>query len=1027
MSTRIQCCAVAIFIAAILSPLGISAQRFVNVSAEHPFGTTHEVFQDRDGFLWVGSLQGLYRYDGYSTELYTHDPNDPNSLTGNNINSIGQDPLGRMWVGLSTYGLNVLDTNYQRFKPICITDENGDCLTEFSVNTLTLDSLDNMWVGTSVGLYVLTTGGEPEVIQRFHYDPEDSLSLISGYGICAKFDSRGRYWYGSANGINLYNPNIKGFVNARTNASFPTRQILSITENSKGDVYITPRFGPVKLMRYNEDSNSFDVVPGFDNMTLGELKATFDSNDIMWITSRGAGAYRVDFENNSRQHFKNAGATFHGYRTIYGMRVFPDSYGNIWFTGSDLIKWPGTNKEISQLRTFENPVISVYADDEKIWFCSNIAHRFSRNELTTSTYIPEGYPSNPRTTSVGLRETARVYSFSPLNEDQFLFATTRNVFLWNRHTDQFREYALNYGGPFRSIIPTLDKNGVWICGNQGTPTLLDLITGDYHRPEYASSIVGPRYVDRDPDGNLWFGTTANGVFKLDITTREVIHFSPDHEDPARRLSDYATTYVKCGEDEYVWIGTGLGVNRINRKTNDVFVYRKQPGLPNESISSIEIDKSNNIWLSTQNGISKLDLKQNTFTNFNNYSGLLNKNYVGASSYQDEHGVLYFGGHRGIDFFHPDSLGQNMIPPDLVLAKIYVNNQVYDSSRAAHQISTINVSYDQNFIELELSAIHLTAPGGNKYAYRIRGLQDDWIELGTNRTITLSNARHGTYFIEAKASNADDIWSEPEELITIVINPPYWAMWWFRGLIVFMIASILYLVYRARVRRVRDEERLKAGFNRRIAELESKALRAQMNPHFLFNSLNSMKSLISQGENAKATQYITRFSKLIRQVLANSEKQLVRLQEELEALRLYLDIEQLRFQNFEYSINVHEGVDTDFVEVPPLILQPYVENAIWHGLMHKTSGSKSLAINVEHTNDFLILTIEDNGIGRDKAAKLKMRGSARHGGMGMRLTGDRLSLLQHTYGLNASVEVKDLRNPQNEATGTRVIVRIPYLG
>jgi LytS/YehU family sensor histidine kinase len=201
----------------------------------------------------------------------------------------------------------------------------------------------------------------------------------------------------------------------------------------------------------------------------------------------------------------------------------------------------------------------------------------------------------------------------------------------------------------------------------------------------------------------------------------------------------------------------------------------------------------------------------------------------------------------------------------------------------------------------------------------------------------------------------------------------------------------------------------------------------MNPHFLFNSLNSIKSLISAGESGKATEYVTRFSQLIRQVLSNSEKPLVRLEEDLEALRLYLTIERLRFQNFEYEIKVGEDVNTDFAEVPPLLLQPYVENAIWHGLMHKTEGKKKVTVCISRDRDFLVMQVADNGIGRERAKHIKMRGGSRKGGMGMRVTRDRIKLLRDFYGQDATVEVEDLTTVTDgvsKASGTRVTVRIP---
>ena len=373
------------------------------------------------------------------------------------------------------------------------------------------------------------------------------------------------------------------------------------------------------------------------------------------------------------------------------------------------------------------------------------------------------------------------------------------------------------------------------------------------------------------------------------------------------------------------------------------------------------------------------------------------------------------------------MGINTIPPDVYLSNIIVNNKPVESELAPENIKSLVFDYHQKIIEIELLALHLTAPQSNTYSYRIATISKDWIDLGRKRTITLANASPGHYKIEVKAANSDGIWSSPKELISININPPYWRTWWFIASSVLLLLFLLALIYKNRTGQIRKEERLKSDFEKRIAQLEMKALRAQMNPHFLFNSLNSIKSLISAGESEKATEYVTRFSQLIRQVLSNSEQPLVRLEEDLEALRLYLTIERLRFQNFEFEIQVDEDVNTDFVEVPPLLLQPYVENAIWHGLMHKTNGEKKVIVGIRRDDDFLVMQVADNGIGREQARHIKMRGGSRQGGMGMRVTRDRIKLLRDFYGQEATVEVEDLMkttNGQSRATGTKVTVRIP---
>ncbi|MEO6721564.1 MAG: histidine kinase [Ferruginibacter sp.] len=210
-----------------------------------------------------------------------------------------------------------------------------------------------------------------------------------------------------------------------------------------------------------------------------------------------------------------------------------------------------------------------------------------------------------------------------------------------------------------------------------------------------------------------------------------------------------------------------------------------------------------------------------------------------------------------------------------------------------------------------------------------------------------------------------------------------------------------------------------------AEIEMRALRAQMNPHFIFNSLNSINKYILKSDHANASRYLTRFAKLIRLILDNSNSKEVALSNELEALKLYIEMEALRFSNrFIYEIIIDENVCADNLQVPPLIIQPYVENAIWHGLLHKESGGK-LTVDIKTINDNMLqCTIEDNGIGRAKASELKSKSAPSNKSLGMKLTEERINILNQYASMNASIKIIDLTNNAGEASGTKVILAIP---
>jgi streptogramin lyase len=986
-------------------------------------GASEVVYQDDEGFLWFGTVNGLVRFDGYEARSFTHDPADSTSIAGHNVNAIGQDAFGRIWVGLRAYGLDILDTEYKGFTHVCLPDSALHCMTDINVNGVALSG-DHMWVGSEKGLLQFTTAEKPEFIKRFGSNPDDEYSLTNDYVTNVVIDSRGRLWIGTLKGINLYDFDRQRFINHRTNATYPAVQILDIEEDRNGQIWLSPRFVEECLLKFDETTQNFVPIPEYRDRRLGEFRIAFDHQDDMWISARSVGAYHVDMQTGERTFFNPQHAAVHRFRNIYSLHTICDRYGNIWMAGNHVMKWPATGKAITSFTAQDAPVTSVYASALSIWFSDLEPRRFDRSAGVTQSFWPSHLPTPIRPPDPDAPRSRIVYRIQDYYPGEVVITATRNVYVWNTLSDTYKEFPLDLGGPFRDFVITDDSAHIWICGNQGSPILLNLKTGAHSRPDIAASILNPICVAKSDNGDLWFGSGTNGVYRLDAQTGVVENFAPHDSEPSHRLSDYFINDIVTS-GQYVWIGTNLGLNMIDTKTLTSNQLRRQLNFENENVMSVLVDDIGDVWLGTQQDMTKYDPESGTLTRYDRSDGLINTVYAQGACFRDSRGFLYFGGDRGVDIIDPSKMGMNKIAPDLYIRNILVNSSPADTTVAPHHLNALSLKHTENFIEIELLALHLTAPEANQYAYRIPELDITWRELGTQRIITLANMRPGNYTLQARAANADGVWCDDKTLVHVYIRPPFWATSWFIMALVFALGTLLYLGYRYRIRQIRTQERLKAEFNKRIAELESKALRAQMNPHFLFNSINSVKSLISQGENEKATQYLTRFGRLIRQVLSNSERSFVRLQEELEALRLYLEIEQLRFQNFSYDIQVTEGVNADFIEVPPLILQPYVENAIWHGLMHKTSGDRRVTVCLMRTGDFLHMTVQDNGIGREKAQQLKMLGNARKSGMGMRLTGDRLLLLHKIYGQDVSVIVEDLHE-NGTASGTRVEIRIPCM-
>ena len=303
------------------------------------------------------------------------------------------------------------------------------------------------------------------------------------------------------------------------------------------------------------------------------------------------------------------------------------------------------------------------------------------------------------------------------------------------------------------------------------------------------------------------------------------------------------------------------------------------------------------------------------------------------------------------------------------------------------------------------------------------MDSNWT-ISAERSAAYNFLRPGKYVFELKASNNNNVWSPGVVHFSFMIEPPFWQTWWFVFLCVLAASLLVYALFKARVKRIKE----KAAIRQQLAELEGKALRAQMNPHFIFNSLNAIQECIVMEKVDAAYEYLARFSKLLRMVLNNSEKNLISLQEEIEMIRLYLELEALRFKNsFEYGINIDPGIDVEMAEVPPLLLQPFIENAIWHGLRNK-QGEKKLSVSCTPNTNGVTCTIIDNGIGRVKAREIKAAkmGAAAFESRGMILSEQRMQMMNLDHKEKFDVQILDLYDDQGTAIGTKIILHLPQI-
>jgi two-component sensor histidine kinase len=453
---------------------------------------------------------------------------------------------------------------------------------------------------------------------------------------------------------------------------------------------------------------------------------------------------------------------------------------------------------------------------------------------------------------------------------------------------------------------------------------------------------------------------------------------------------------------------------------------RQQGLPNDAVHSITIDNYNRLWAITSAGLvlTETNPKGNPVVHrFSEEAGIISNEWLQSRLLTDAAGYIWMNFANSLYRFDPRSIQFNNMPPAVTIEDIQLNpqpaqwNAFTDSLFGYRQLPhRIELPHDLNNLSISYRAPCFSGVSGLEYSYLLAGTDTHWSAATKSNSVSFVKLPPGTYVFKVRARKSNTAWSEPT-LFTFIIKKPYWESWWFQLAVITMATITLALLFRNRVQHIRR----KAQIGEQLRELELKALRAQMNPHFIYNALNSIQALVLNNQTDKASLYISKFGRLLRQVLNHSEQSSISLTEELHALELYIQLEQLRLNvPLQYHIRPDTSINTDEEEIPPLVLQPIVENALWHGLSRK-QGEKTLDIALRSGNEWLIVEITDNGIGRQQAASQKTTNSHTTS-KGMEITGRRIKEYNRLRGISA-IDIIDLYDDAQQPAGTKVILHI----
>ncbi|MCB9294135.1 MAG: histidine kinase [Lewinellaceae bacterium] len=993
------------------------------------------VLRDSRGFLWVGTVNGLNRFDGYEFEVFLPEPGRGYGPGGEAIAALAEAPDGRLWIAHNR-GIDIYDPARDTFQRVPARPEdeanwsfNNGCTIFIGSQghvAITRDGPRLAWFPPGSLAYEWLEAPELPENQR----PEHYRLAANGF-TSVTYKSPDEAWAGSLHGLFSFH--------------LPSRQFAFY--NLEG---IQLKFGPQAVCTDEKRGLIWFTVFGQDLFSCNPVSGEWQNWNVVPSSYINATTH-VALLPGGGVWMSQPGILYPEKGQFFPVQhrpddpySFPAASPTSAYADPDGILWIGTSGGLSKLDPRLQGFRHVFLEAHPPYDYDNSVFDIYENPEDGLYYISSFYTNmillyDPATGKS--RDISREFQPSFQHSPTRFFRDSRGI-----------TWLLAGGGLYQA---DLGKRKLRLVEKPPLPPgVTDRVTFDieedaggdlwiakwragvlrYSRQKGTLSYVGPPAgmppprsaycLAANPARNtLWIGANSEGLYRIDLTSGKWTHF-PEFLINGKRQALVEITGLETDEKGNLWIACRNGLFRYDTQ-GQPRLFTKEDGLANSLLEGMGKDKNGRLWLATGGGISSVDPRTLSIRNYDERHGLkIDANLDGFSV--GLNGELFSGTKRGFIRFHPDSLLPDERPPRLALAAFKVGGVEYKKEgRRIRFGDELRLKPSENFFSIQYAALNYTLPEENAYYYKLEGLDKEWIEAGSRRSANYTKVPPGSYRFCLKAKNKDSVWSGEVQSVGIRVAPPFWRRGWFIALVLSAFAGMGYGAYRLRIQQIRREEQMKSEFNKKLAEVEMAALRSQMNPHFLFNCLNSINRFIQRNEPDAASAYLTKFSRLIRLVLDNSRSDLVSLRDEMEALRLYIELESMRFVGrFSYSIHISPALDTSSIEVPPMLVQPYVENAIWHGLMHKESDDCHLKVEAFPQNGRLAIVVEDNGIGREMAKVLKSKSATLHKSHGMKVTAERIEIINQIYEAKATVEIEDLKNGGGEAAGTRVSLFLP---
>jgi ligand-binding sensor domain-containing protein/two-component sensor histidine kinase len=804
-------------------PLSVNGERFQK--------RVSGLAEDNYGFVWLGTNDGLYRYDGYTLKPYRHDPNNARSLSDNTVFVVYKDRAGILWIGTSYGGLDRYDPAHDDFMHYMHEPDNSQSLRSGLIWSIYQDLAGALWIGTSEGLDRLDVASG-----RFsHYPhPSDSPAAFAIWGLYE--DGQGNFLVGCAKGLYKLDRSSGRFSPFSNLTNRPdVREIQWFELDRSGDVWFTlidesifaalnPKTGESKSYAINWErfgSRHSSAVTRFHK----------DRNGAVWIGTVADGLLKFDQERKRLIRYAPGPDT--GISGIIWM-LLEDSEGTMW-VGSDsgVSRFQTTLPQFTNYRTDAghlnispgNRVRSVHADARGFLWIGTERGLQRLDRKTGEMVLYQHDPADSRSLSDN--------AVSAIEEDGSgaLWIGTHfgGLNRFDRASGRFSTYRHNPNDPQSlsgdNVLCLLVEPGgvLWVGTHGGGLNRFNPATGhfktwrhDPRNPTWLSS-DSVRVIRKDRDGKLWVGTLL-GLDHFDPVTERFTVYLHDKRNPAS-LSNEGINSIYQDHQGTLWIGTRRGLNRLDQTRGSFEIFTTQDGLADDDIAGIREDSQGNLWLATPDGLSEFRPQTKAVRNFSESDGLPGT-YQGTDQRErtgmTPEGELIFGFDRGVTVFNPDRVSSNLFRPPVVLTDFLLFNQpvVPSGNSPLHQpiwaTPALTLNHEQSIFTLEFASLSYTAPERNRYRYKLEGLEKDWNEVGEERrAATYTNLPAGKYTFQVQGSNNDGVWNSKGLSLAVTVLPPWWATWWFESILSLTIAALAIGAYRAHIRQLnlRFEDRL----------------------------------------------------------------------------------------------------------------------------------------------------------------------------------------------------------------------------